>query len=230
MGALTVAGAVAGLGAAAVIVASRLGRTYGATRSERAASLPGDGIVPRPQVVTDHAITIDAPPAAVWPWLVQMGWNRGGWYTARWVDRLLFPANGPSATTPHRGPAELAGGRFHPGRATAHPVRLDRRAARSGTCACPALDQSPAAELAGPRRGGLVLGVRPHSGRRWPALPLPLPVPLGDRPLVVHPRSSSAAGAGRLCDGPRHAPRHPTTRRRTPERSAIAPAGSRPPA
>ena len=34
----------------------------------------------------------------MWPWLVQMGWGRAGWYTARWVDRLLFPANGPSAT------------------------------------------------------------------------------------------------------------------------------------
>jgi hypothetical protein len=34
---------------------------------------------------------------AVWPWLVQMGWGRAGWYTYRWVDRLLFPANGPSA-------------------------------------------------------------------------------------------------------------------------------------
>jgi hypothetical protein len=42
-------------------------------------------------------VTIDAPASAVWPWLVQMGWGRGGWYTARWVDRLLFPANGPSA-------------------------------------------------------------------------------------------------------------------------------------
>jgi hypothetical protein len=28
-----------------------------------------------------------------------MGWHRGAWYTARWVDRLLFPANGPSAIT-----------------------------------------------------------------------------------------------------------------------------------
>jgi hypothetical protein len=36
-------------------------------------------------------------PGAVWPWLVQMGWGRAGWYTYRWVDRLLFPANGPSA-------------------------------------------------------------------------------------------------------------------------------------
>jgi hypothetical protein len=74
-----------------------LGRTYGSTAAERAATLPGDDIVGDPNVVTDHAITIDAPPAAVWPWLVQMGWGRGGWYTARWVDRLLFPDNGPSA-------------------------------------------------------------------------------------------------------------------------------------
>jgi hypothetical protein len=74
----------------------RLGRTYGSTRHERAAVLPGDDIVERPSAVTDHSVTIDAPPACVWPWLVQMGWHRGGWYTARWVDRLLFPANWPS--------------------------------------------------------------------------------------------------------------------------------------
>ena len=43
-----------------------------------------------------HAITIDVPSEQVWPWLVQMGWHRGGWYTARWVDRLLFPGNAPS--------------------------------------------------------------------------------------------------------------------------------------
>jgi hypothetical protein len=48
--------------------------------------------------VTNHAITIDVSPENVWPWLMQMGWHKGGWYTARWVDRLLFPANWPSAT------------------------------------------------------------------------------------------------------------------------------------
>ena len=74
-----------------------LGRTYGSTAEERARRLPGDDIIPKPKVQTDHAVTIDAPRSAVWPWLVQMGWGRGGWYTARWVDRLLFPANGPSA-------------------------------------------------------------------------------------------------------------------------------------
>jgi hypothetical protein len=74
-----------------------LGRTYGSTRAERHRSLPGDDLCPRPQIVTTHATTVDAPPEHVWPWLVQMGWGRGQWYTARWVDRLLFPANGPSA-------------------------------------------------------------------------------------------------------------------------------------
>jgi hypothetical protein len=74
-----------------------LGRTYGATHAERRRRLPGDDLCARPQIVTTHATTIAAPPERVWPWLVQMGWGRGQWYTARWVDRLLFPANGPSA-------------------------------------------------------------------------------------------------------------------------------------
>lgn len=74
-----------------------LGRGYGATKEERHRHLPGDDLMRDPMAVTTHAITIDAPPALIWPWLVQMGWHRGGWYTAEWVDRLLFPANGPSA-------------------------------------------------------------------------------------------------------------------------------------
>ncbi|MET0902576.1 MAG: hypothetical protein ABWZ52_04990 [Acidimicrobiales bacterium] len=74
-----------------------LGRTHGATRAERDRHMPGDDLCTHPQVVTNHATTINARPERVWPWLVQVGWGRGGWYTARWVDRLLFPANGPSA-------------------------------------------------------------------------------------------------------------------------------------
>jgi hypothetical protein len=53
--------------------------------------------VPRPGLVTNHAATLDAPPQEVWPWLTQVGWHRAGWYTPRWVDRLLFPDNRPSA-------------------------------------------------------------------------------------------------------------------------------------
>ena len=75
----------------------RLGQTYGSVPAEQAMMpLLGDDIVPDPQVVTNHAIDIDAPPDCVWPWLVQMGWHRGGCYTARWVDQLLFPLNWPS--------------------------------------------------------------------------------------------------------------------------------------
>jgi hypothetical protein len=77
--------------------ASYLGRTWGSTREERRRRLPGDDLVPDAVMGGDHAITIHATPPEIWPWLVQMGWRRGGWYTYRWVDRLLFPQNAPSA-------------------------------------------------------------------------------------------------------------------------------------
>lgn len=73
-----------------------LGRQAGSTGPERRADLPGDGLVTRPHAQTDHAITVSAPPAAVWPWLTQMGWHRAGYYTPEWVDRLFFPQNWPS--------------------------------------------------------------------------------------------------------------------------------------
>jgi hypothetical protein len=85
------------LAAAAEALLIYLGRSYGSTARERMRSLPGDRIVAEPEVVTNHAITIEAAPESVWPWLTQMGWHRAGWYTARWVDQLLFPANWPSA-------------------------------------------------------------------------------------------------------------------------------------
>ena len=93
------AGAGVAVGAAVAEAAFvHLGRTYGSRPAERDLRIPGDRIVANPVVVTNHAITVEAAPSDVWPWLVQMGWGRAGWYTARWVDRLLFPANGPSAT------------------------------------------------------------------------------------------------------------------------------------
>jgi len=85
-------GAVAGY-----LMLQWLGRNFGATRAERRRDLPGNEFTRDPVAVTTHAITINAPPERIWPWLVQMGWHRGAWYTAKWVDRLLFPANAPSA-------------------------------------------------------------------------------------------------------------------------------------
>jgi len=70
-----------------------LGRRAGSAAAERAAALPGDELVPDPQMVTNHAITIEAPAERIWPWLSQMGWHLGGYYTPAWVDRFLFPNN-----------------------------------------------------------------------------------------------------------------------------------------
>lgn len=74
-----------------------LGRTSGSTREERARTLPGDDLIADASFVTNHATTLPGPPARVWPWMTQVGWHRAGWYTPRWVDRLLFPDNWPSA-------------------------------------------------------------------------------------------------------------------------------------
>jgi hypothetical protein len=81
----------------AYVLLQWLSRTRGATPRERRRRMPGDDLVPGAQISITRAATLPAGPAEVWPWLVQMGWGRAGWYTPRWVDRLLFPANGPSA-------------------------------------------------------------------------------------------------------------------------------------
>ena len=84
---------VTGVPVSVYAVLQVLGRGAGSTRAERRLALPGDDLVARPQLRTDHAVTIAAPVASVWPWLTQMGWHLGGYYTAAWVDRVLFPGN-----------------------------------------------------------------------------------------------------------------------------------------
>jgi hypothetical protein len=64
-------------------------RNWGATPKEAVELLPGDQLVPRADLQTTRAITIDASPAEVWPWLVQMGQRRGGLYTYEWIENLL---------------------------------------------------------------------------------------------------------------------------------------------
>ena len=63
--------------------------TYGATSDEVRQALPGDDLLPGPDVVSTRAITIAAAPAVVWPWLVQMGSGRGGAYTYDWIENLF---------------------------------------------------------------------------------------------------------------------------------------------
>jgi hypothetical protein len=61
---------------------------WGSTHEERSRALPGDEIVRDANRVT-RAITIDAPPGAVWPWLVQMGQDRAGFYSHDRLERLF---------------------------------------------------------------------------------------------------------------------------------------------
>lgn len=61
---------------------------WGATDAEVAAAMPGDDLHPRAQYKTTRAITIDAPPSTVWPWLVQVGGGRAGFYSNDLLDNL----------------------------------------------------------------------------------------------------------------------------------------------
>ncbi|MFN2243662.1 MAG: hypothetical protein ACK2U2_15320 [Anaerolineae bacterium] len=61
----------------------------GSTREEVQRSLPGDDLVPNPKFTWNQAITIHAPAAKVWPWLVQIGNQRAGWYSWDGLHRLL---------------------------------------------------------------------------------------------------------------------------------------------
>jgi hypothetical protein len=66
--------------------------TWGATPAEVAATLPGDDLFPQAQYRTTRAITIGVPPEAVWPWLVQVGYRRAGWYAGDLLDNFARPS------------------------------------------------------------------------------------------------------------------------------------------
>jgi hypothetical protein len=101
--------------------------TWGARDDEVTRKLPGDDLLPGASLVTTRAITINAPPEAIWPWLVQMGSGRGGAYTYDWIENL-FGLNMHSADTvlPQYQDVEV-GNEFPlgPGRAAMRVVVLD---------------------------------------------------------------------------------------------------------
>lgn len=81
----------AGLIAGTVLTAPVLRRRYnrwGASDAELQAALPGDDLVPQPRIGYTRAITIDAPAADVWPWVVQIGQGRGGFYSYDGLENL----------------------------------------------------------------------------------------------------------------------------------------------
>jgi len=85
--------AVAAAGAAFAYVQGRaLFKTWGVDPDEQSKPLPGDDVVPEAEAVLTRGIDIAASPENVWPWLVQMGYGRAGWYSYDQLDM-----NKPSA-------------------------------------------------------------------------------------------------------------------------------------
>jgi hypothetical protein len=97
---MTAARITAGALAVAGAAADRWAARTRATHAEARQPLRGDELVPDPMWQATRAVTINVPPDAVWPWLVQMGYptHRAGWYTPYWLDRLVFGIRVHSAT------------------------------------------------------------------------------------------------------------------------------------
>jgi hypothetical protein len=66
---------------------------WGATADEATRPLPFDDLVPQPTWSSTRAVTIEATPEQIWPWLVQIGWGRAGWYGYDWVDNGGQPSS-----------------------------------------------------------------------------------------------------------------------------------------
>ncbi|HEU4935817.1 MAG TPA: hypothetical protein VFT39_05140 [Vicinamibacterales bacterium] len=73
-------------------------RGWGAARSDLLRVMAGDALLPDSTFSYTMAVSINAAPEHVWPWLVQIGYQRGGLYSYDWLDRLFGYLDRPSAT------------------------------------------------------------------------------------------------------------------------------------
>ena len=85
--------------------ARRVSVRTGVCDAEALGQLPGDEFIAHPMVEWTRGVTVHAAAERVWPWLAQMGYGRGGWYTPQWVD--LF-ANRWVFGVRHRFPASAS--------------------------------------------------------------------------------------------------------------------------
>lgn len=92
---IVLAGIIVGTAAGiAVSEARKWWRSWGIDPDEGSKALPGDGVVPDPVASETRGITIDAGPDKVWPWLVQMGFGKAGWYSYDRLDQRGQSADG----------------------------------------------------------------------------------------------------------------------------------------
>ena len=73
-------------------------RRWGATATDRTRVMAGDSLLPDCTYSGTTAVLVNASPEHIWPWLVQIGYQRGGLYSYDWLDRLFGYLDRPSAT------------------------------------------------------------------------------------------------------------------------------------
>lgn len=164
--------------------------TWGIDRDERTKPLPGDELVEAPTGGETRGITIDAPPAAVWPWLVQMGYGRAGWYS---YDQLDQRGRSADEIVPDRGSIEVGdilpthpGGGFEvailePERTLV--LRSDTALVEAQAEAARAAGEGPETATAGVRASGTFLSGMPRDyAASWAFVLEPLP---GERTRLV---------------------------------------------
>jgi hypothetical protein len=66
--------------------------SWGATGDEASRPMAGDELCPRPHLNATRVVTVAAGPEDIWPWLVQWGWSRAGFYSYDLLDNLGRPS------------------------------------------------------------------------------------------------------------------------------------------
>ena len=90
---------IVGLAAVYGIPVRRWMGQWGSTPEERMRAMAGDAIIANPTHKDTQAVTVDAPAGDIWPWLMQLGSERGGLYSYDWLDRLFGFLKGPSSSS-----------------------------------------------------------------------------------------------------------------------------------
>ena len=82
---LVIFSVVAGMAIAFYLQLRQQQQSWGVVPADVERSLAGDELIGNPDIIETRSLSVEAPPSAVWPWLIQMGYGRGGWYS---YDRL----------------------------------------------------------------------------------------------------------------------------------------------
>ena len=67
----------------------RLGERSGVTNAQLAAALPGDELITNPWISIDRAVSLPVSASTAWPWIIQLGKDRGGWYAPEWLEDTI---------------------------------------------------------------------------------------------------------------------------------------------